>query len=418
MSSMTFEEIRRDFPITQVCTFLESAYHGPYPASGAKAMSSYVERWSSGPYPDGRVNQWLEWAETVRAKVATLLRVTPEEILFTRSTTDGLHLVARSLLKPGDEILVGGLDHPADYTTWMDLANKGIKVTLVPHRGDGMSVEDLASAVGPKTRAVGMCLVNTYNGYREDLEGLTQLCSERGLYLLLDGIKAMGHLDVDLSSSAVTVLSAGAYKFLCSPEGLGIAYVNKQVLNDITPGTPHLYHVSPHDDPGHEGAVAAGWGSYTSQFHRWGHEGAGPQTLEPEALYYPPNTRRLETSMNFLALVGLEAMVDLLINVGGMAAVERRVLELSAYLRETVQEHGHTVLSSQSRENWSGTTLIGVSDSGKFVSYCESRGIYVRPGGSLLGDKQGIRVSPHFFNNKEDIDNLTEALDSFVESEA
>ena len=284
-----------------------------------------------------------------------------------------------------------------------------------------MSVEDLASAVGPKTRAVGMCLVNTYNGYREDLESLSQLCSERGLYLLLDGIKAMGQLDVDLRSSNVTVLSAGVYKFLCSPEGLGIAYVNKQVPNDITPGTPHLYHVSPDDSAAPGWGVGSGWGKFTNQFQRWGHEGAGPQVLEPDSLHFPATTRRLETSMNFLALLGLEAMVDLLINVGGMEAVERRVLELSAYLRETVQEHGHTVMSSQTRENWSGTTLIGVSDSNKFVSYCESRGIYVRPGSTLpgkFGDKQGIRVSPHFFNNNEDIDKLTEALDSFVESEA
>ena len=117
--------------------------------------------------------------------------------------------------------------------------------------------------------------------------------------------------------------------------------------------------------------------------------------------------------MNFLALLGLEAMVDLLINVGGMEAVERRVLELSAYLRETVQEHGHTVLSSQARENWSGTTLIEVPDADKFVSYCEDRGVYVRPGSSLLGDKPGIRVSPHVLNNNDDIDKLTEALDSF-----
>lgn len=416
MPQITFEDIRQDFPITNVCTFLESAYHGPFPASGARAMSEYVERWSVGPYPDGRVHKWLEQAETVRGKVSKLLNVTPEEILFTRSTTDGLHLIASSLLNPGDEILVGGLDHPANYTTWMHLANRGIKVTLVPHRGEGMSPEDIASAISPKTRAVGMCLVNTYNGYREDLKSLSEICSEHGLFLMLDGIKALGQLNVDLQAANVTVISAGVYKFLCSPEGLGIAYVNKQVLNEIRPGTPHLYHVTPKSNTSQKGfgwGKFSGWGNYTDQFHKWGDEGAGPHTLKPNSIEYPPNTKRLETSMNHLALIGLESMVDLLINVGGMESVEHKVLELSAYLRESVQEHGHTVLSSQARENWSGTTLIEVPDADKFVSYCEDRGVYVRPGSSLLGDKPGIRVSPHVFNNNDDIDKLTEALDSF-----
>ena len=405
---MNFDEIRREFPVTQVCAYLESAYHGPFPASGARAMSSYVERWSLQPYPDGRVDEWLEWAEVVRAKVAGLLRVAPEEILFTRSTTDGLHLVASSLLEPGDEILVGGLDHPADYITWMHLADKGIEVTLVPHRDGGMAIEDLAAAIGPKTRAVGLCLVNTYNGYREDLEGLSRLCSERGLYLLLDGIKAVGHLDIDLETSDVTVLSAGVYKFLCSPEGLGIAYVNKRVLDNIAPGVPHLYKVRLRDEPG--------WGSFTSRIFSRGYAGEGPQALAPDSLDYPPDTKRLETSMNFLALAGLEAMVDLLEAAGGMAAVERRVLELSVYLRASVQEHGHAVLSSQVPENLSGMTLVGVSDADQFVSYCEERDIWVRPGTSLR-DEQAVRVSPHIFNNEEDIDRFTEALDSFVASQ-
>ena len=407
---MNSAEMRREFPVTQVCAYLESGYHGPFPASGARAMSAYVERWSLQPYPDGRVGEWLEWAEGVRAKIASLLRVTPEEILFTRSTTDGLHLVANSLLKPGDEILVGGLEHPADYITWMNLADRGIEVTVVPHRDGGMAVADLAAAVGPRTRAIGMNLVNTYNGYREDLPGLSQLCSERGLYLLLDAIKAVGHLDIDLESSAVTALCAGVYKFLCSPEGLGIAYVNGRVLGDIAPGTPHLYKVHPRDE--------SGWGSFTQGIFQRGYERAGPQTIAPNSLHYPPDTKRLETSMNFLGLAGLEAMVDLLLQAGGMAAVEKRVLELSAYLRASVQDHGHAVLSSQSPQHLSGMTLVGVPDADRFVSYCEDRDIYVRPGSTLLGDQPGVRVSPHVFNNEEDLDRFVEALDAFVASGA
>ena len=405
---MNLDQVRREFPVTRVCAYLESAYHGPYPASGARAMADQVERWSRLPYPDGRVGEWLERAEGVRVKVARLLRVTPAEILFTRSTTDGLHLVAASLLMPGDELLVGGLDHPANYTTWGHLADTGVRVTVVPHRDGGMAVADLAAAIGPRTRAVGLCLVNTYHGCREDLHGLSRLCSERGLHLLLDGIKAVGHLDIDLVSCDVTALCAGVFKFLCSPEGLGVAYVNKRVLADMAPATPHLYAVAPRAHPD--------WGSFTQRVQRWGFEGVGPQPLEAGSIEYPADARRLETSMNFLALAGLEAMVDLLAAFGGMTAVERRVLELSAYLRVSVQERGHAVLSSQVPGSISGMTLVEVPDADRFVSYCQERDIYVRPGSSLPGDRDAVRVSPHIFNNEEDIDRFADALASFETS--
>jgi len=385
---------------------LDAAYRGPYPARSTRAMRSYVERWSRQAFPDGRTNDQLAWVEKVRAKVATLLCSTPEEVLFTRSTTDGICLVANSLLKPGDEILVGGLDHPADYAVWLHLATKGVGVTLVPHRGGSIAVEDLASAIGPSTRAIGLCLVNTYNGYRQDIRSLGQLCSEHGLYLFLDGIQAVGHLDIDLQSSNVTVLGAGVYKWLCSPEGLGIAYVNKRVLSDIRPETPHFYNVYPKGDDG--------WGGFISQVFCRGEEGAGPQTLEPDTLYYPPSAKRLETSCNFLALVGLEAMLDLLLEVGGMAVVERRVLQLTAHLREMVQDHGHKVLSSPSPKNMSGITSVAVPDARKFSEYCQQRGIWVLPQASLKRDTEAVRVSTHIFNNKEDVAEFTRALDMFV----
>ena len=96
-----------------------------------------------------------------------------------------------------------------------------------------------------------------------------------------------------------------------------------------------------------------------------------------------------------------------------MAAVERRVLELSAHLRESVREHGHTVLSSPSREGLSGITSVGVSDARRFAAYCQDRGIWVLASTSLRGDTEAIRVSPHFFNDFEDIERFVEALDSF-----
>ena len=241
LANLTAEELRAEFPVHDSYTYLDSAYWGPYPKRTSDAISDFVQKRSTMAYPFGRADEDRVFVDEVRSKMAKVLNVTPEEVWFPKGTTDAISTVANALLRPGDEILVGGLDHPADYAVWSNLAERGIRVTVVPQRDYRMDAEDIERAISPQTRAIGMCLVNTYNGYRQDLDALSRVAGEHGLYLFLDAIQGMGHLDIDVANSNVTMMSAGAYKWLCSPEGLGVSYVSKDVIEDIIPHNVHFY---------------------------------------------------------------------------------------------------------------------------------------------------------------------------------
>lgn len=405
MSRLTPASIRAEFPITESCVYLDSAYWGPYPRRTADAISDYVRQRSELAFARGRADQERIFVERVRTKVAGLLGVTADEVWFPRSTTDGIGAVAIALLKPGDEILVGGLDHPADYAIWSNLAERGILVTVIPQRNGRIEPDDIEDAVNEKTRAIGMCLVNTYNGYRQDIEALSRIAGDRNLYLLLDAIQGLGHLKIDVAETNVTMISAGAYKWLCSPEGLGVAYIRKDVVSDILPHNVHFY--------GYDAFGSDFWGSFISRMDEYGVTGSGPQQIPSGTLNYPDAAIRLEISPSMLSLIGLDQMVDLLLEFGGMDAVEERVLMLASRLRIAVQESGHPVVSLPEISGMSGITCVSVPDADGFQEYAKERGIHVRARPGTGSRQDAVRVSPHVFNDDGDIDNLVEALDAY-----
>ena len=80
----------------------------------------------------------------------------------------------------------------------------------------------------------------------------------------------MGHLDIDVANSNVTMMSAGAYKWLCSPEGLGVSYVSKDVIEDIIPHNVHFYALGPEQTD---------WESFVGQMFEYGSSDRGPQQI-------------------------------------------------------------------------------------------------------------------------------------------
>ena len=404
MTTLTVDELRAEFPINESCTYLDSAYWGPYPKRTADAISDFVRKRSEQPYPFGRADEDRVFVDGVRSKMADLLNVTAEEIWFPKGTTDGISTVANALLRPGDEIIVGGLDHPADYAIWANLAERGIVVTVAPQRNGRMDPGDIERSISPRTRAIGLCLVNTYNGYRQDIDALSRVAGDHGLYLFLDAIQGMGHLAIDVADTNVTMMSAGAYKWLCSPEGLGVSYVNKDVIEDIIPHNVHFYGLEPRQTD---------WESFIHQVFEYGASDSGPQRIPAGTLDYPDTAVRMEVSPSVIALIGLNQMADVILEFGGIEAVEKRVLSLSAQLRITAQEHGHSVLSPPEPEGMTGINAIATSSAEGFQDYAQERGIYLRARPASPIAEDSVRVTPHFFNNQDDIDTLVDALDEF-----
>ncbi len=299
----------------------------------------------------------------------------------------------------------GGLDHPANYTVWADLAGRGVKVTVVPHRDGQIDTADIEKALTPAAKAIGLCLVNTYNGYRQDLGALCRVARDHGLYLILDAIQGMGHLDIDLRSGDVTSMAAGAYKWFCSSEGLAVAYLNHKVLDSIKPDRVHFYNA---DAQGPEG-----WRGLIGGILEHGHAHNGSFELQPGVVSLRHDARRIESAPSVISLLGLEPVIDIMTEFGGMEAVEKRVLELGFKLRAALAEHGHSVISDPNAAHMSGITSVQVPDGPAFAEFARVRGIHVLPQMATKLGAQAVRVSTHFFNDEEDITVLVDAMNAY-----
>src|SRR5262245_54689578 len=185
--------------------------------------------------------------ETARTMLAEALRVTPEEIVITRNTTESNNTVSSGLdLKAGDEVVVWEDNHPSNLNAWRQKAARfGFTVTAVPipssHPGTEGYVELFTKAFTARTKLVAISHVSSNSG---DLLPAREICAAaraRGILSFVDGAQAFGVLDLDLSALGPDFYSGSMHKWPCGPKEKGLLYVNKAVHDRIQPSVVGVY---------------------------------------------------------------------------------------------------------------------------------------------------------------------------------
>ena len=191
-------EVRSDFPVTSELTYLDTAYDGPYPLPVLQAGQDFLEWRSRGVA--GRVWNWLEVLDEVRATIAQLINAKPSEIAITTNTTQGTNIVATSLeLQPGDNVVWDDLSFPSNAVVWLNLERSGgVESRVVKNRGGAVTVADFEQVVDGRTKVISVSYVSHRNGYVYDVKGLADLAHAHGAYLHVDGIQAVGAIQVDV----------------------------------------------------------------------------------------------------------------------------------------------------------------------------------------------------------------------------
>jgi selenocysteine lyase/cysteine desulfurase len=185
--------------------------------------------------------------EDARAAVARLLRVTPEEVVLVRNTSEGNNLVSSGLdLGPGDQVLVFADNHASNQAAWHEKARRfGYEVSTVdvvqPHPGPERYLEAFAARLSPRTRLIAVThLTNTVG----DLLPVAELCRmarERGVLSLVDGAQAFGLMDLDLRTLGADFFTGSAHKWLCGPKETGLLFVRREVQDRLRPSIVSLY---------------------------------------------------------------------------------------------------------------------------------------------------------------------------------
>jgi cysteine desulfurase / selenocysteine lyase len=374
---MDLSDLRRQMPAAEHWAYLDHAAVAPLTAPARDALRG----WADDVTAHGVVHEsrWLRRVEEVRRRFGELLSADPLDVAFVKNTSEGIGIVAEGYpWQPGDNVVTSADEYPANVYPWLNLASRGVEARIVPSRERGrVSLDDLRGAIDSRTRVVTLSFVEFATGFRNDLDAVGQLCRERGVLFFVDAIQGLGVLPLDVSRSPVDCLAADGHKWLLGPEGAGVLWARRDVVERLRP-------------------VGVGW-----------HSVVGAWDFSTIDFRLKPHAGRWESgTLNLGGIVALGASLDTLLSVG-VEAIASRIHELTDHLCRTIEPTGWRVFSSRRGGEWSGIVSLdpppGV-DPGAVAKTLLSRGVVVRPRGGRL------RVSPHAYNTVEEIDRLVTLL--------
>ncbi len=246
--SFPVEQIRKDFPILQrrvngyPLVYLDNAATSQKPKAVIDCIVDYYSRYNANIHRGVHTlsQEATDAYELARRKIQKHFQVShPEEIIFTSGTTHGINLVANgfaALLNKGDEVLVSAMEHHSNIVPWQMLCEKtGAILKVIPMNQEGELVmtvfDDLLSE---KTKIVFVNHVSNALGTINPISEIIEKAHKKGAAVLIDGAQSCMHEKPNLTALDVDFYVTSAHK-MCGPTGVGILYGKKEWLEKLPP---------------------------------------------------------------------------------------------------------------------------------------------------------------------------------------
>jgi len=369
--------VKRQFPLDERLIYLNAANVCPASRLVLDRHAEYLRDFHSNPSFQNRA-KYDEMRESLRGKVARMLRVSPEEIAITRNTSEGTNIIVKGVdLKPGDEVIITDHNHPSNNDSWKVRAKRdGFVVkslpTPVPAPSVGQLISDFERAITPRTRVIAITHVTSTTGVLYPAREIAALAKKRGIYMHLDGAQSFGALDVNLREIGCDSYAASAHKWLMGPLENGILWVRDERIPQIWPSI-----------------VTAGWSDHLK----------GARKFEVFGQRDDPRVVALESAIDFVTMIG-------------MPAVEARVRALVTRAKTRLKEIPDVEMKTNMEPELSGGVikfrLRSVPTKRAYDLLWEKYRMAIA--NTASGDSEGLRWSPQIYNSMDEIDRSVAAI--------
>ena len=370
-SENDWQSLRKDFPVVQNYTYLDTASSGAI----SKRTTDCISNFFLDQLHHAAVNRknWLDKIASARERAAELLGTQPDQIGFTTDVSAGMNFIA-DRVNPEKEIVLIKDDFPSVNIPWV---TRGFKIQWIEKEPDqSISIDKISDAVSSGGKVLALSWVQYNSGFAIDLKEISEICQTSETLLIVDGTQGVGALPISLSELNIDVLIASSFKWQGAGYGISLYYENKH--------SKFSYPIK-----------LAGWNS----LKRFSGE------LTPENL--KTNAPAIEAGhAKYVSLFALDESLKLMQEIG-LSNIYNRNKMLSDRLTDKLREADVKFHSPTSENN--SSTIICVKATDELYHSLEKENIKVTRRDDY------IRFSVHFYNNEKDIDYVMEVLNQVAD---
>ncbi|MHA2250805.1 MAG: aminotransferase class V-fold PLP-dependent enzyme [Candidatus Kariarchaeaceae archaeon] len=376
------QAIKRDlFPILEDKTYLNTCSIGALSIQVKTAVNAFMDQWNSeGGLSWIMDGGWTDTVEQARSEFAKIIGAKPENIAYSFGNSVAVSSISSSLnYDTRNEVIFSELDFPSSPTHFMAKSEYGLDYKVVKSK-DNMTValDDYRQLITDKTRMIAACEVVSNTGFRINTDELIELSHEKEVPVLLDTYQSTGYIPMDVKKNDLDFLVSGCLKWLVGGFGISFLYIRDDWMEKLVPGNIGWMGV---DDP-----FADLYDKLRTELHR------------------PSDARKFQhgTPYPFGAITALQGMK--LIQEIGIDLIFEHNMKISQEIIDKAQDSGFETLTPVEKSERGSIVNIQVPDAHEVVTSLQNQGFI------LDMRANGVRTSPHFYNNSEDVDRLLDNI--------
>ncbi|MBQ2937844.1 MAG: cysteine desulfurase [Clostridia bacterium] len=394
---MKLEEIKKDFPILENdIAYLDSGATTQKPTKVIDAIEEFYTKYNANPHRGAYSLsvQATEVYENTRTRISKFINSKHrEEIIFTKNATEALNLIAYSYgmdnIKQDDEIVLSIMEHHSNIVPWQKVCKVTNSKLNYMYINDEFEIpdEEIETKITNKTKIVGITHVSNVLGTINNIKKIIKYAHKKGAIVVVDASQSIPHMKIDVQDLDADFLVFSGHKML-APLGIGVLYGKKEILNKMTPflmGGDMIEYV-----------------------------------YEQETTFAPLPNKFEAGTQNVEGVIGLGAAIDYIENLG-YDKIQEIEKEVVSYARQELSKLDYlTLYLTPNEKNHSGVISFNINGvhPHDVASILDSEGVCVRSGNHcaqplmrFLGIDSTCRASFYFYNAKEDVDRLVNALD-------
>jgi selenocysteine lyase/cysteine desulfurase len=369
------QQIRSRFSIFQRKIYLNSCSQGALSDAVRAGLETFIASWHEQGSP---WELWMTRYEEARVAFAQFINASPDEVAIVTSASAGINSVASALnFWERKKVVMGEFEFPTMGHVWLGQRVRGADVQFVKAEGNCIPAVNYEKLVDRNTCIVPLTHVCFKNGFRSEVNAITQIAHRCGALVMLDDYQDCGTRPVDVKAMDLDFLVTGTLKYLLGPPGLAFMYVRRELISSLIP-------------------TITGWFAQTNPF-----------AFDPQHIDLSPTARRFESGSPsvpnvYAAVPGFELLRDI-----GMENVAAHIKRLTQSLMICARDLG---ICAKTPAGSAGPLVVLQSkDSTLLVQKLAESDIVAS------NRHDGLRISFHVYNTMDDVKAVVDVVKKNVD---